>query len=222
MKKDSRLLSDDQIARRISLEIKDGSYVNLGAGAIPFMVSQFCPVPTMFHIELGILGAGKVAQGADADQDLIGIGRRPILAVPGASCSSSAEAFAMLRGKHFDMAILGALQVSEKGDLANWLRPKFVPQVGGAMDIAPNVGKLLIAMDHVTKYGEPKIVKNCNLPITARKVVKLIFTDMAVIEVTENGLLLKEVAPGFSVEEVQRATEPELKVSDRLCEIRCE
>jgi 3-oxoacid CoA-transferase subunit B len=213
MKKDCRL-NEEQIARRIAREIKEGYCVNLGAGQIPFLVSQSCPVSAMFHVEMGLLGVGKIAPDNEKDQDLIGLGRRAILAAPGASAFSSVDSLAMMRGKHFDMSILGAYQVAENGDLANWWLPSFVPQVGGAMDVASNVKKLVITMDHVTKEGKPKIVKECTLPITAKRVVSLIFTDMAFIEVTPKGLVLKEIAPGFTVEEIQGITEPKLIVTD--------
>ncbi|HLC26163.1 MAG TPA: 3-oxoacid CoA-transferase subunit B [bacterium] len=213
-------LTEDQIAQRAAMEIRDGEVVNVGAG-MPFLVSQYVPpgIFAMFHIEHGILGVGKVAGGEQIDPDLLGLGRRPLIPVPGASCFSSAEAFAMLRGGHVDLSVLGAYQVSEEGDLANWIVPGQPSGVGGAMDIVKNVKRLFITMTHTTKKGEPKIVKRCSLPLTGARVVHKIFTDIAVIEVTPKGLVLEEVAPGFTPEEVQAATEPRLIISPELKEI---
>lgn len=219
MKKEYRL-TEDQLAMRVAQEFQDGDCVNIGAGA-PFLVSQYVSRDkfVLFQIEHGILGIGKVAEGDEIDQDLVGLGRRPLTAVPGASCFSSAEAFAMLRGGHIGYSILGAYQVSEKGDIANWVLPGGLAHVGGAMDIVGHVRKLFVMMTHVTKEGKPKIVRRCTLPVTEIECVDMIFTDMAVIEVTQGGLVLKEVARGFTAEDVQKATEPKLIVSHELKEI---
>jgi len=215
-----RPLTEDEMARRVAKEVKDGDCINLGAG-IPFPVVNHIPrdIWTMVHIEHGILGVGGMAQGLMRDRDCMGLGRRPIFTVPGASCFSSIEAFTMLRGGHIDISVLGAFEVSEKGDLANWLLPGECPIVGGAMDIVGHVKRLIIMMTHVTKKGEPKILKKCSLPVTAYGVVNLLVTDLAVIEVTPEGLLLREVASGYTAEEIQALTEPQLKISPELKEI---
>jgi 3-oxoacid CoA-transferase subunit B len=215
-----RPLTEDEMARRVAKEVKDGDCINLGAG-IPFPVVNHIPkdIWAMVHIEHGILGVGGMAQGFMRDRDCMGLGRRPIFTVPGASCFSSIEAFTMLRGGHIDISVLGAFEVSEKGDLANWLLPGECPIVGGAMDIVGHVKRLIIMMTHVTKKGEPKILKKCSLPVTAYGVVNLLVTDLAVIEVTPEGLLLREVAPGYTAEEIQALTEPQFKISPELKEI---
>ena len=216
-----RPLTEDEMARRVALEIKDGDCVNLGAG-MPFPVSQYIPrgIWAMIHIEHGILGVGGTAEGVFKDRDLMGLGRRPLTAVPGASCFSSIEAFAMLRGGHIDLSVLGAFQVSEKGDLANWLIPGQCPIIGGAMDIVGHVKRLIAMMTHVTKKGEPKILKKCTLPVTGHGVTDLIVTDLAVIKVTAEGLTLLEAAPGYTPEAIQAVTEPQLKISPELKEMR--
>jgi len=213
-------LTEQEMAMRVAKEIKDGNCVNLGAG-IPFPVVNYIPkdIWAMVHIEHGILGVGGTAQGPMKERDLMGLGRRPIFPVPGASCFSSVDSFTMLRGGHIDISVLGAFQVSEKGDVANWLLPGECPIVGGAMDIVGHVKRLIILMTHVTKKGEPKIVKECSLPVTGYGVVNMIVTDLAVIEVTPNGLLLKEIAPGYTTEVIQALTEPQLIVSPGLKEI---
>jgi len=217
---DKRPLTEDEMARRVAQEVKEGNCVNLGAG-MPFPVTQYIPkdIWALVHIEHGLLGVGGMAEGALKDRDLVGLGRRPITAVPGASCFSSVASFTMLRGGHIDLGVLGAYEVSEKGDVANWLLPGQCPIVGGAMDIVGHVKRLIIMMTHVTKKGEPKILKECKLPVTAYGVVDLIVTDLAVIEVTSEGLLLREVVPGYTAEEIQTMTEPQLKVSPELREI---
>jgi 3-oxoacid CoA-transferase subunit B len=217
-----RPLTEDEIARRVAQEIKDGYYINVGAG-MPFPVSQYIPrdIWAMVHIEHGILGIGKgVAQGEFRDRDLMGLGRRPLTPLPGASCFDSTTAFTMLRGGHIDLSVLGAYEVSEKGDLANWLLPGQCPIIGGAMDIVGHVKRLIVMMIHVTKKGEPKILNECTLPVTGYGMVNTIVTDMAVIEVTPEGLLLLEVAPGYTPEEIQANTEPLLNISPDLKEIR--
>ncbi|MDR7402942.1 MAG: CoA-transferase [Armatimonadota bacterium] len=208
------------MARRVAREIKDGTCVNLGAG-MPFPVSQYIPegVFAMVHIEHGILGVGGTAREPYKDRDLLGLGRRPLVYVPGAACFSSVEAFTMLRGGHIDLSVLGAFQVAANGDLANWLLPGQCPIVGGAMDIVGHVGRLIAMMTHVTKKGEPKILTACTLPVTGHGVTDMIVTDLAVIDVTPQGLLLREVAPGYSVEEIRAVTGAPLAVSPDLREI---
>jgi 3-oxoacid CoA-transferase subunit B len=208
------------MARRVAQEVRDGDCINLGAG-MPFPVSQYISkeIWAMIHIEHGILGVGRTAQGVYRDRDLMGLGRRPLTAVPGASCFSSIEAFTMLRGGHIDLSVLGAFEVSEKGDIANWLIPGQCPIIGGAMDIVGHVKRLIAMMTHVTKKGEPKILKQCRLPVTGYGVTDLIVTDLAVIKVTPDGLVLLEVATGYTPEEIQAVTEPRLMISPDLKEI---
>jgi 3-oxoacid CoA-transferase subunit B len=215
-----RPLTEDEIARRVAREVQDGFCINLGAG-MPFPVSQYIPkdVLAMVHIEHGILGVGGVAQGNYKDRDFLGLGRRPLIHALGASCFSSIESFTMLRGGHIDISVLGAYQVSEAGDLASWFLPGSSPIIGGAMDIVGHVKRLIIMMNHVTKKGEPKILKKCTLPLTAARVVDTIATDIAWIKVKPEGLELLEVAPGYTAEEIQGLTEPELKISRELKEI---
>lgn len=216
-----RPLTEDEMARRVAQEIKDGYFINVGAG-MPFPVSQYIPkdIWAMVHIEHGILGIGKgSAQGVYRDRDLMGLGRRPLVAVPGASCFDSTAAFTMLRGGHIDFSVLGAYEVSEKGDLANWFLPGHCPIIGGAMDIVGHVKRLVVMMTHATKKREPKILKQCKLPITGFGVVNMIVTDLAVIDVTPEGLVLLEVTPGYTPEEIQALTEPTLKISPQLKEI---
>lgn len=215
-----RPLTEEEMARRVAREVREGQIVNLGAG-MPFPVCEHVP-PTlgaMFLIEHGIIGVEGTAQEPYKDRDLMGLGRRPLKIVPGASCFSSVEAFTMLRGGHVDLSVLGAFQVSKKGDLANWLLPGQCPIIGGAMDIVGHVGRLIVMMTHVTKKGEPKILEECTLPVTGYGVANLIVTDLAVIEVTPQGLVLLETAPGYSPEEIQASTGAELSVSSNLSEI---
>lgn len=215
-----RPLTEDEMARRVAQEIRDGQCINLGAG-MPSLVTHYIPegIWAMIHVEHGILGVGGVAQEPIKDRDFMGLGRQSVIPAPGAACFSSIESFRMLRGGHIDLSALGAYQVSEKGDLANWLLPGDCPLVGGAMDIVGHVKRLIIMMSHVTKKGKPKIVKECTLPVTAYGVVNMIVTDLAVIDVTPGGLLLQELAPGYTAEEIQAITEPKLKVSHELKEI---
>jgi 3-oxoacid CoA-transferase subunit B len=189
---------------------------------MPFPVSQYIPkdIWAVVHIEHGILGIGKgTAQGVYRDRDLMGLGRRPLVAIPGASCFDSTTAFTMLRGGHIDLSVLGAYEVSEKGDLANWLLPGHCPIIGGAMDIVGHVKRLVVMMSHANKKGETKVLKQCKLPITGYGVINRIFTDLAVMDVTPEGLVLLEVAPGYTPEEIQALTEPKLKISPDLKEI---
>lgn len=215
-----RPLTEDEMARRVAREIQDGDCVNLGAG-MPFPVSQYIPegIWAMVHIEHGILGVGGTAKGSFKDRDLMGLGRRPLTAVPGAACFSSVEAFTMLRGGHVDLSVLGAFQVSQKGDLANWLIPGHCPIIGGAMDIVGHVKRLIAMMTHVTKKGEPKILPECTLPVTGHGVADMIVTDLAVLDVTPGGLVLKEVAAGYTPEEIRALTAAPFQVSEDLREI---
>ncbi len=214
-------LTDEQIAKRIAQEFPDNSFVNLGIG-LPTLTSNYIPAgrTVIFQSENGLLGYGPRAKPGEEDSQLVNSGGEFVTLLPGAAIVDQAEAFVMLRGGHIAIGVLGALEVSEQGDVANWMVPeRGVGRIGGAMDVATGVEKLFIAMSHTTKDGKPKIVKNCSYPITASKVVHTIFTDMAVIEVTPQGLLLKEVAPGLTPVEVQASTEPKLIIAKDLKEI---
>ncbi|MCB5269635.1 MAG: CoA transferase subunit B [Candidatus Cloacimonadaceae bacterium] len=206
------------IGRRIAQEFKDGDYVNLGIG-LPTEAANHIPagVHVIFQSENGLLGAGpKPAEGKE-DKDMINAGGGFITAIKGASFFDSALSFAIIRGGHIDATVLGALQVDQEGNLANWMIPgKMVPGMGGAMDLVTGARKVIVAMEHCDKYGNPKILKQCNLPLTAKGKVSLIITDMAVIEVTDKGLVLKETAEGISAEDVLKATEADLIVDSEL------
>jgi len=218
---DKTLLTREQIAKRIAKELREGDVINLGIG-IPVLVSNFVSPDSeyVYHSEQGVLGMGSLAEPHEADPDLVNASKEPVTLVPGGSFSHSADSFAMVRGKHIDVAILGGMQVSEKGDLANWkVKDVGLGGIGGAMDIAIGAKSVYVAMTHTNKDGGPKIVKKLDYPVTALNCVSTIFTDMAVIEVTRAGLVLKEIAPGFTIEEVQQATEPKLILSPNLKEI---
>lgn len=215
-------LPRELIAMRVAAELKPGDFVNLGIG-IPNLVADFTPddKDITYHAENGILGLSKaqVEGGADVP-DMRNAGGQPVTMIKGGWLMDSAESFAIVRGGHLDVAVLGGLQVAENGDLANWMRPgRAVGSVGGAADIATGARKLYIAMEHTTRDGEPKIVKQCSYPLTAKRCVTKIFTDVAVISVTPEGLVLEEVAPGWTAEDVQAVTEPTLLISDELREI---
>ncbi len=214
-------LDREVIAMRVALELQDGDVVNLGLG-IPTLCSQFVPEgrTVSYHSESGVLNYGPMAEEGEEDIDLINAGGQFLAPVPGMSFFNSADAFAMIRGGHVDVTVLGALQVSEKGDLANWMLPeRGVGNVGGAMDLAAGARRVIVAMEHSDKKGNPKVVRECTYPLTGTECVGLIVTDIAVMEVTARGLVLKEVAPGWMAEEVQAETEARLIVPPDLKDI---
>lgn len=222
---DKARLSREQIAERAAQELTDGAYVNLGWG-IPNLISDYLPKGTTvyFHSENGILGMGPRAKQGEEDFDLVDAMKVPVTLIPGASFFNQADAHLMTRGGHLDVAVLGGFQVSEKGDLANWKIPgsKGSGGIGGAMDIAAGAKKLIVCMEHTTRDGASKIVKKCSYPLTGIECTDTIVTDLAVIDVVPEGLVLRELAPGWSPEEVQAATEARLLVRGQVPEMRLE
>jgi 3-oxoacid CoA-transferase subunit B len=216
------VLTREQIAQRISQEVRDGYTVNLGIG-IPTLVANYIPqnMFVMFQSENGLLGMGPFPKEKDLDADLINAGKQTVTVVPGASYFSSADSFAMIRGGHIDLSVLGAMEVDEKGDIANWMVPgKMIKGMGGAMDLVAGARHVIVAMQHRDKSGKSKLLKKCTLPLTGKACVHRIVSDIAVIDVTPQGFLLKEFAPGFTPQDIKAATEGNLIIDPEVREMR--
>lgn len=211
-----------RIAARAARDVKDGSFVNLGIG-MPTLIADYVTAgkEVVYHSENGMLGMGPAPAPGQEDQDLVNAGKQLVTLVPGGSFFCTADSFVIMRGGHLDLVFLGAFQVSERGDLANWITddPLMLPAVGGAMDLAVGCSNLYVLMEHVTRDGKPRILRECSYPVTARRVVRRIYTDLAVIDVLEEGLTVREMVAGLDIERLQQLTEAPLQLDQDWCEL---